>query len=41
MPMALRVSDHVHVVSRGRIVHSCAPSALWADEEIKARYLGL
>jgi branched-chain amino acid transport system ATP-binding protein len=41
MPMALRVSDHVHVVSRGRIVHSCAPSALWPDEEIKARYLGL
>jgi branched-chain amino acid transport system ATP-binding protein len=41
MPMALRLSDHVHVVSRGRIVHSCAPSALWTDEEIKARYLGL
>jgi branched-chain amino acid transport system ATP-binding protein len=41
MPMALRVSDHVHVVSRGRIVHSCAPAALWPDEEIKARYLGL
>jgi len=41
IPLALRVTDHVHVLSRGRIVHSCAPQALWANEEIKARYLGL
>jgi len=41
LPMALRVSDHVHVLSRGRVVHSSAPDALWRNEEIKARYLGL
>jgi branched-chain amino acid transport system ATP-binding protein len=41
IPLALRVTDHVHVLSRGRIVHSCAPQALWANEDIKARYLGL
>ena len=41
LPMALSVADHVHVLSRGRIVHSCASQALWENEEIKARYLGL
>ncbi|MBI3029183.1 MAG: ABC transporter ATP-binding protein, partial [Candidatus Rokubacteria bacterium] len=41
LPLALRVADHVHVLSRGRIVHSSAPQALWGNEEIKARYLGL
>ena len=41
LPLALKVADHVHVLSRGRIVHSSAPQALWANEEIKARYLGL
>jgi branched-chain amino acid transport system ATP-binding protein len=39
--LALKVTDHVHVLSRGRIVHSCAPGALWANEEVKSRYLGL
>jgi branched-chain amino acid transport system ATP-binding protein len=39
--LALKVTDHVHVLSRGRIVHSCAPDALWANEEVKSRYLGL
>jgi branched-chain amino acid transport system ATP-binding protein len=41
LPLALRVSDHVHILSRGRIVHSSAPQALWENEEIKKRYLGL
>jgi branched-chain amino acid transport system ATP-binding protein len=41
LPLALRVSDQVHVLSRGRIVHSSAPQALWENEEIKRRYLGL
>ncbi len=41
MPLALRVADHVHVLSRGRIVHSSAPDALWRNDEIKSRYLGL
>ena len=41
LPLALRVADQVHVLSRGRIVHSCSPQALWENEEIKGRYLGL
>jgi branched-chain amino acid transport system ATP-binding protein len=41
LPLALRVADHVHVLSRGRIVHSSAPPALWENEEVKGRYLGL
>ncbi len=41
LPLALRVSDQVHVLSRGRIVHSSSPTALWENEEIKARYLGV
>ena len=41
LPLALRVCDQVHVLSRGRIVHSSAPQALWENEEIKGRYLGL
>jgi branched-chain amino acid transport system ATP-binding protein len=41
LPLALRLSDHVHVLSRGRIVHSGAPQALAANDEIKSRYLGI
>jgi branched-chain amino acid transport system ATP-binding protein len=41
LPLALRVADHVHVLSRGRVVHSSAPDALWRNEDIKSRYLGL
>ena len=41
LPLALRVADHVHVLSRGRVVHSSAPDALWRNEETKSRYLGL
>ena len=41
LPLALRVADHVHVLSRGRVVHSSSPDALWRNEEIKSRYLGL
>jgi len=41
LPLALRVSDHVHVLSRGRVVHSSAPDSLWRNEDIKSRYLGL
>jgi branched-chain amino acid transport system ATP-binding protein len=41
LPLALRIADHVHVLSRGRIVHSGPPHALEHDSEIKSRYLGL
>ena len=41
LPLALRVVDHVHVLSRGRIVHSSSPDELWRNEDVKTRYLGL
>ena len=39
LPLALRIADHVHVLSRGQIVYSGAPAALEQDREVKARYL--
>ena len=39
--MALRVVDHVCVISKGRVVHSSDPAALRANEEVKAQYLGV
>jgi branched-chain amino acid transport system ATP-binding protein len=41
LPLALRLAGHVHVLSRGRIVHSSSPEDLWKNDEIKSRYLGL
>ena len=41
LPLALRVSDEIHVLSRGRVVHSCLPQELWQNNEIKSKYLGL
>jgi branched-chain amino acid transport system ATP-binding protein len=39
--LALQLVDHVHVMSKGRVVYSGAPKALWADEDVKSRYLGI
>ena len=41
LPLALRIADHVHVLSRGRIVHSGPPAELEHNHEVKSRYLGL
>jgi branched-chain amino acid transport system ATP-binding protein len=38
---ALKVADVVHVMSRGRMVFEGSPAAFRADEEVKARYLGV
>ena len=38
---ALKVTDYVHVLSKGAIVHSSPPGELWAREDIKTQYLGL
>ena len=38
---AVKVADHIHVMSKGRIVHSSAPAALWENEEIKTEFLGV
>lgn len=37
---ALKVGDFLHVISKGRIVHSSAPKELRENEEIKSQYLG-
>jgi branched-chain amino acid transport system ATP-binding protein len=38
---AVKRADHVYVMSQGRIVHESPPAPLWADDDIKARYLGV
>lgn len=39
--LALKLVDYVHVISKGRVVHSSGPQELWANEEVKSAYLGL
>jgi branched-chain amino acid transport system ATP-binding protein len=41
LPFATRLADRVHVLDRGRIVYSSAPAELFANEEVKSRFLGL
>jgi branched-chain amino acid transport system ATP-binding protein len=41
LPFALRVADHVYLLSKGRIVHECTPEALRIDDSLKAQYLGV
>ena len=38
---AVKVADYVHVMSKGKIVHSSEPKALWENAEIKAQFLGV
>ena len=39
--LAIRLVDYVHVVSKGTIVYSATPQALWANDEIKSGFLGI
>src|SRR5262245_49351962 len=41
LAFALRVADYVYLLSKGRIVHGCAPDELRTDDATKARYLGV
>jgi branched-chain amino acid transport system ATP-binding protein len=41
VPVALRVADVVHVLSRGQIVHSSSPADLATNQDVKSRYLGM
>jgi branched-chain amino acid transport system ATP-binding protein len=41
LPLALRLADRVHILSRGQIVHSSGPGELMANEGVKSRYLGV
>jgi branched-chain amino acid transport system ATP-binding protein len=39
--LALKLVDYVHVMSKGRVVYSGEPQALWANEDVKSAYLGI
>jgi branched-chain amino acid transport system ATP-binding protein len=41
LALAVRLSDHVHVLSRGRVVHSGPSGELRDNAEVRARYLGI
>jgi branched-chain amino acid transport system ATP-binding protein len=41
LPLALGVADQVHVLSKGRIVHTSDPRELWHNEQVKRSHLGL
>ena len=38
---ALKYTNIIHILSRGRIVHSSSPEALDKDTEIRSRFLGI
>jgi len=38
---ALKYTDYIHILSRGKIVHSSSPKELDANQEIKLKYLGV
>jgi ABC-type branched-subunit amino acid transport system ATPase component len=41
-PSGLRsLVDYVHVMSKGRVVYSSRPEELWANDAVKASYLGI
>lgn len=39
--MALSVADYIYIVSKGAIVHECAPDELRDNEEVKQKWLGV
>ena len=41
LAFALRVADHVYLMSKGRIVHECSPDELRRDDALKSRWLGV
>jgi branched-chain amino acid transport system ATP-binding protein len=41
LAFALRVADHIYVMSKGRIVVDCAPEELKRSDDLKSRWLGV
>lgn len=41
LPMALRVSDYVYILSNGEIVYQCTPVELSNNKEIQGKYLAV
>ena len=38
---AIKYTDYIHILSRGKIVHSSFPEELGVNHEIKLKYLGV
>ena len=41
VPLALRVSDYIYVLNKGKIVHQCTKLELVENEEIQTEYIGV
>jgi branched-chain amino acid transport system ATP-binding protein len=41
LAFALRIADHVYLMSKGKIVHESRSDELLRNDEVKARYLGV
>lgn len=41
LPMALKLSDYVYVLSKGVVVYESTPDQLNLNEDIKAKYIGI
>ena len=41
LPFAIEITDYLHVLSKGMIVHSSTPKELWQNAEVKTQYLGV
>jgi branched-chain amino acid transport system ATP-binding protein len=41
LAFVLKYADRVYILSKGQIVHHCAPSELAEDAAVKSRYLGV
>jgi branched-chain amino acid transport system ATP-binding protein len=41
LPFALRNATFIHIMSKGKIVHSASPTELEADHEVRQRHLGV
>ena len=39
--LAIQLVDYLHVLEKGRVVYSATPQELWANDEIKSKYLGI
>lgn len=41
LPMALGVSDHVYILSKGEVVYRCTPEELRMNREVQIKYLAV
>jgi branched-chain amino acid transport system ATP-binding protein len=39
--LAVQLVDYVHVLEKGRVVHSSTPQELWANDAVKSSFLGI